>query len=251
MQNYLHYLLDWLQAQRLQYGANGADGYVVGISGGVDSAVVAHLLMRTGAPVHGIILPSATTSQQDIADAHAVVQSAKCPVTELPISTVYDSFVQSMQPLFNPGAERRQAIVGNIQARLRMVALYTYAQSHNALVVGTDNAAEWHTGYFTKFGDGGVDIAPLLRLRKEQVYTLAQLLGVPQNVCNKAPAAGLWQGQTDEGEMGVRYAEIDAFLRGEPVSAQAQKQIDFWHRRSRHKRCMPAVPMAPEEVGRT
>ena len=153
-----------------------------------------------------------------------------------------------MQPLFNSEAERQQVIAGNVQARLRMTALYAYAQSHQALVVGTDNAAEWLTGYFTKFGDGGVDVAPLLRLRKEQVYALAELLGVPQAVCDKAPSAGLWQGQTDEAEMGVRYTEIDAFLRGESISDTARRQIDFWHQRSHHKRRMPAVPDAMDEV---
>ena len=164
MRQYLNYLVAWLEQQRQ---AHGAQGYVVGISGGIDSAVVAHLLARTGAPVQGIILPSATTTQQDVTDAYAVAASAPCPVVEAPITAVYDCFMRTMQPLFNPTAERQQVIAGNVQARLRMTALYAYAQSHQALVVGTDNAAEWLTGYFTKFGDGGVDVAPLLRLRKE------------------------------------------------------------------------------------
>lgn len=244
MQHYLKYLLEWLERRRREYGAQG---YVVGISGGVDSAVVAHLLARTGAPVQGIILPSATSTQQDVADAYAVAASAPCAVLEVPITAVFDCFVQTLQPLFNPAADRQQAIAGNVQARLRMTALYAYAQSHQALVVGTDNAAEWLTGYFTKFGDGGVDVAPLLRLRKEQVYALGALLGVPQAVLDKTPSAGLWQGQTDEEEMGVRYADIDAVLRGERVSEQARRQIDFWHKRSHHKRRMPAVPKAFEE----
>ena len=245
MRQYLNYLVAWLEQQRQ---AHGAQGYVVGISGGIDSAVVAHLLARTGAPAQGIILPSATSTQQDVTDAYAVAASAPCPVVEVPITAVYDCFMRTMQPLFNPAAERQQAIAGNVQARLRMTALYAYAQSHQALVVGTDNAAEWLTGYFTKFGDGGVDVAPLLRLRKEQVYALAELLGVPQAVRDKTPSAGLWQGQTDEAEMGVRYAEIDAFLRGESISDTARRQIDFWHQRSHHKRRMPAVPEAVEDA---
>lgn len=242
MKTYLPYLVQWLEQQRLEYGAKG---YVVGISGGIDSAVVAHLLTRTGSPVQGILLPSETTSTQDIQDAYAVAASAGCPLLEVPINAVYQSFMQSMQSLFNREAERQNVIAGNLQARLRMTALYAYAQSHQAIVVGTDNAAEWLTGYFTKFGDGGVDIAPLLQLRKEQVYELARLLNVPQSVLNKSPSAGLWQGQTDEGEMGVSYAEIDAFLRGESVSPQAQKQIDFWHNRSHHKRRLPPMPEKP------
>lgn len=245
MQKYADYLVQWLEAQRADYSARG---YVVGISGGIDSAVVAHLLSRTASPAQGLILTSATTSQQDIADACSVAESAGIAVTEVPIAQAYDAFMCSMQSLFNQQAERQNVIAGNIQARLRMIALYAYAQSHQAVVVGTDNAAEWLTGYFTKFGDGGVDIAPLLRLRKEQVYELAHLLNVPRQVIDKSPSAGLWQGQTDESEMGVSYAEIDAFLRGEKVSDNAQKQIDFWHNRSHHKRRLASVPKSPEDI---
>ncbi|WP_373100525.1 MULTISPECIES: NAD(+) synthase [Pasteurellaceae] len=245
MQNYLNYLLQWLEQQRLDYGAAG---YVVGISGGIDSAVVAHLLTRCAAPVQGLILPSETTSEQDIADAYLVAESAGCPVLEVPIIDTYRTFMQTMQPLFNAQAARQNVIAGNLQARLRMISLYAYAQSHQAIVVGTDNAAEWLTGYFTKFGDGGVDIAPLLRLRKEQVYELAALLNVPSELLAKSPSAGLWQGQTDEDEMGVSYRDIDAFLRGESVSPQALTQIEFWHRRSHHKRRLPPVPQSVEEI---
>lgn len=244
MENYLNYLVQWLEVQRQEYGAKG---YVVGISGGIDSAVVTHLLMRCNAPVQGLILPSETTSAQDIKDAYAVAENANCPVLEVPIIETYRSFMHSMQPLFNDQAERQNVIAGNLQARLRMISLYAYAQSHNAIVVGTDNAAEWHTGYFTKFGDGGVDVAPLLKLRKEQVYQLAKVLNVPQSVLDKSPSAGLWQGQTDEAEMGVSYQEIDAFLRGETVSEQALKQIEFWHNRSHHKRRLPPSAHSIEE----
>lgn len=244
MEKYVNYLVHWLNEQRENYGAQG---FVVGISGGIDSAVVTHLLTQCNAPVQGIILPSETTSAQDIADAYAVAESAGCPVMELPIIETYRTFMQTMQPLFNDQAERQNVIAGNLQARLRMISLYAYAQSHNAIVVGTDNAAEWHTGYFTKFGDGGVDVAPLLKLRKEQVYQLAKVLNVPQSVLDKSPSAGLWFGQTDEAEMGVSYQEIDAFLRGETVSEQALKQIEFWHNRSHHKRRLPPSAHSIEE----
>ncbi|TNH08014.1 NAD(+) synthase [Testudinibacter sp. TR-2022] len=239
LQQYADYLVEWLEQQRHFYAAKG---YVIGISGGIDSAVVVNLLMKTGAPVQGLILPSDTTSAQDIAYAYAVAKSAGCAVIEASISPSYRTFMQSMQPLFRDDAERQNVIAGNVQARLRMITLYAAAQNQQAIVVGTDNAAEWHTGYFTKYGDGGVDVVPLVQLRKEQVFELGRLLGVPQAVLDKAPSAGLWQGQTDEDEMGVSYAEIDAFLRGETVSVQAQKQIDFWHNRSHHKRMLAPAP---------
>lgn len=240
LQEYSEYLVDWLNEQRTELYQ--MQGFVVGISGGVDSAVVAHLLAKTGVPVHGLILPSPTTAQADIDDAIAVATSAGIGYTIAPISPVYDTFMTSMDELFNREADRQNVIAGNVQARLRMVALYAYAQSHQAVVVGTDNAAEWHMGYFTKFGDGGVDVVPLANLTKSQVFEMAKLLGVPQSVLDKAPSAGLWTGQTDEDEMGVSYREIDAHLTGETVSEPALERIGYWHNRSHHKRVLPPQP---------
>lgn len=244
LQQYADYLVEWLEQQRQFYGAKG---YVIGISGGIDSAVVVNLLMKTGAPVQGLILPSETTSPQDIQDAYAVAEKAGCAVLEVPIIDTYRTFMHSAQPLLREDAQRQNVIAGNVQARLRMTMLYAAAQNQQAIVVGTDNAAEWYTGYFTKYGDGGVDVVPLVQLRKEQVFALGRLLNVPQAVLDKAPSAGLWQGQTDEDEMGVSYAEIDAFLRGETVSEQAQRQIDFWHNRSHHKRMLAPSPQKKTE----
>ncbi len=240
IQQYSNYLVQWLEEQRInQYKMTG---YVIGISGGIDSAVVAHLLAKANAPVHGLILPSNTTSEADIEHAKLVADSAGIDYTIAPITPTYDSFINSMKPLFNAQAQRQNVIAGNVQARLRMIALYAYAQSHHSIVVGTDNMAEWHMGYFTKFGDGGVDVVPLVQLTKGQVYEMAQHLKVPQAILDKAPSAGLWQGQTDEDEMGVSYAEIDAYLQGETVSDQAMERINFWHNRSHHKRVMAYTP---------
>lgn len=241
---YSEYLVKWLESQLEFYGAKG---YVIGISGGIDSAVVTHLLAKSGKPVQGVILASESTPQQDIDDAYAVAQSAGVPVIEAPITTTYHAFMESMQVLFSEDAERKNVIKGNVQARLRMVALYALAQNRQAIVVGTDNAAEWYTGYFTKFGDGGVDVVPLVHMRKEQVYQLAQLLDVPQQILDKAPSAGLWDGQTDEDEMGVTYAEIDSYLRGETVSIEAEERIAFWHNRSLHKRILAPAPKSLDE----
>lgn len=243
---YADYLVTWLEQQRRDNYA--CDGYTLGISGGIDSAVVSHLLTRSGAPVHGLILPAPSTAQSDIDDAKRIADSAGCPITIAPISASYQAFTDSMSALFNDAAERQNVIAGNVQARLRMVALYAHAQSHNNVVVGTDNAAEWYMGYFTKFGDGGVDVVPLVHLGKSQVYDLANYLGVPPAIIDKSPSAGLWVGQTDEDEMGVSYADIDAHLRGETVSEQAMERIHFWHNRSHHKRELAFAPQAPHKV---
>lgn len=243
---YIDYLVQWLEVQRTDL--YHLDGYALGVSGGIDSAVCAHLLARTGAPVQALILPASVNDPKDIADAEAVLQSAGLTGRTISIDPLYQLAVQQFEPALHPHPERLNVLKGNLMARLRMIALFTVAQSHRAVVLGTDNAAELLTGYFTKFGDGAADVLPLAALRKEQVFALGRHLGVPQTVLQKAPSAGLWAGQTDEGEMGVSYAEIDAYLRGETISDEALAQIRFWHNRSRHKRILPPQPKAPDEL---
>lgn len=241
---YCDELVAWLEHERQHFYR--MDGYALGVSGGIDSAVVAFLLAKTGAPVTALMLPSSVSVASDADHAQIVLDAAGLHGDLISIAPMYDAVMGQIEPLLGDAEERVKVLRGNVQARLRMVTLFTVAQSRRAVVVGTDNAAEWHTGYFTKFGDGAADVVPLMHLRKEQVYELARYLGVPDVVINKAPSAGLWQGQTDEGEMGVTYAEIDAFLRGETVSAAAQERIDFWHNRSHHKRELPRTPQPPQ-----
>lgn len=132
----------------------------------------------------------------------------------------------------------------NLRARVRMSTVYTVANNLGYLVVGTDNAAEIHTGYFTKHGDGGVDLIPLANLTKREVYEWAKELGVHDDVINKAPSAGLWEGQTDEIEMGTTYDMIDAVLEGrlDEVPQKDQDIIARLHRISEHKRHTAAAP---------
>ncbi|WP_443090882.1 NAD(+) synthase [Basfia succiniciproducens] len=243
---YADYLIQWLENQRTEL--YGMDGYTLGVSGGIDSAVCAHLAARTGAPVQALILPAEVTSPADVADAQATLESAGIDGQIISIAPWYDLIMQQLSPVLNSEPERVNVLKGNLMARLRMIALFTTAQSHRSIVLGTDNAAEWLTGYFTKFGDGAADVLPLAGLRKEQVFELGRYLGVPQSVLDKKPSAGLWAGQTDEAEMGVTYAEIDAYLRGETVSPQALQQIRFWHNRSHHKRMLPPKPKSPDEA---
>ncbi len=132
----------------------------------------------------------------------------------------------------------------NLRARVRMSTVYTVANNLGYLVVGTDNAAEIHTGYFTKHGDGGVDLIPLANLTKREVYEWAKELGVHDDVINKAPSAGLWEGQTDEIEMGTTYDMIDAVLEGrlDEVPQKDQDIIARLNRISEHKRHTAAAP---------
>src|SRR5690625_4073523 len=117
-----------------------------------------------------------------------------------------------------------------------MSTLYTIATNYKYLVVGTDNAAEWYTGYFTKYGDGGVDIQPIIDLRKEEVAKMASFLGVPHDVIVKQPSADLWVGQTDEAELGTSYDYIDKYLKGEPIPETDRRIIEQLHERTEHKR---------------
>src|SRR3712207_2488298 len=126
----------------------------------------------------------------------------------------------------------------NLRGRIRMSTVYIVVNNMGYLVVGTDNAAEIHTGYFTKYGDGGVDLIPLANLTKREVYEWAKVLGVHEDIINKAPSAGLWEGQTDENEMGTTYDMIDAIVEGRinDVPKKDQDIIARLHRISEHKR---------------
>lgn len=240
---YVDELVAWLEQERQAFYK--MDGYALGVSGGIDSAVAAFLLAKTGAPVTCLMLPSDVSPSTDAEHAELVLEAAGLTGDVVPIAPMYDAVMGQIEPLLGEAETRVNVLRGNLQARLRMVTLFTVAQSRRAIVVGTDNAPEWYTGYFTKFGDGASDVVPLLHLSKGQVYELARYLGVPEVVINKAPSAGLWAGQTDEGEMGVTYDEIDAHLRGEAVSDSALERIAFWHNRSHHKRELPRAPQPP------
>ncbi|MEY8702345.1 NAD(+) synthase [Francisella philomiragia] len=238
-EEYSKKLIEWLKKICINYPA---EGFVIGISGGIDSAVAASLAVRTGLPTTALILPSKNNQDQDMKDGLELIKNLDIEHHIVPIQPAYDKFIESTLNFTNAQNNRQHVIKGNAQARLRMMYLYAYAQQNNRIVIGTDNACEWYMGYFTKFGDGAADILPLVNLKKSQVFELGKYLKVPQNIMDKAPSAGLWQGQTDEDEMGVTYQEIDNFLDGKEVSANALERINFWHNRSHHKRSMAFTP---------
>lgn len=230
MEKYLDYLVSWLQDCVKKANAKGL---IVGVSGGIDSAVVANLI-KIAFPNDsiGLILPC-FSKQEDVDHALIVVNDAKLNHYIINLDQTYLSLEQSLK---DNGIASSMMANANTKARLRMTTLYNVAQTNNYLVVGTDNACEWYTGYFTKYGDGGVDIAPLLHLSKSQVYELARILKVNEQIINKAPSAGLIENQSDEDEMQVSYQELEAYMNGEKVSLFAQERIEFLHRISEHKR---------------
>lgn len=217
----------------------GADGLVLGISGGIDSAVAAALSARAcPGRVLGLILPC-HSCRGDEEDARLVAQTVGIPAQTVLLDPVYDALLAaagSPEGIPDPAMAR-----ANLRPRLRMTLLYFEAARRNALVVGTGNKSELVIGYFTKYGDGGVDLEPLGDLLKTDVRALSAHLGLPDRLREKAPSAGLWDGQTDEEEMGFSYEVLDSYIRDGTAPEPVRERIEALRRKNRHKKEMPPV----------
>ncbi len=196
-------IANWIRDQIDGAGANGA---VVGLSGGIDSAVVAGLAARgLGSDrVLGVIMP-AHSQQADVDDAKLVARAFNIESLTIDLSEPFDLLVGKLP-------DGSQLATANIKPRLRMLTLYHVANTRGLLVVGTGNRSELMVGYFTKYGDGGVDLLPLGSLYKTDVRAVAREIDVPQAIIDRPPSAGLWAGQTDEEEMGITYEDLDGIL---------------------------------------
>lgn len=236
--------------------AAGADGAVIGLSGGIDSTTVAHLAAETLGPehVHALVLPSSVSSGENMSDAEVVAENLDIPYDLVEINSLVDLVLDCF-----PEVEGDYVAVGNARARLRGVLNYVVANHENRVVLGTGNRTEAMVGYFTKYGDQAVDCNPIGNLYKQQVRQLARTLDVPEPLVTKTPTAELWADQTDEAELGIDYDTLDAILAVHvdgalPTSATARllavdedvvERVDGMVARSAHKRAMPPAPEAP------
>lgn len=230
----------------------GCEGVVVGISGGLDSAVVTKLCVDAlGADkILNIFMPTRVTATDDYKETMELCRMWRTEYKVVDIQPAVDAFTAALFSKVEAPLER-----GNISARCRMVVLFNNAKKNNYLVAGTSNKSELMMGYFTKFGDGACDLAPMVDLYKTQVRQLAGLIGVPKSVIDKVPTAGLWEGQTDESEMGITYHDLDILLdslekgmsaedvaKGIGVPLAKVEEIKDQSERMSHKRNPPIHP---------
>ncbi|MBA7609536.1 NH(3)-dependent NAD(+) synthetase [subsurface metagenome] len=231
-------LTSWI---RDEITARGSLGAVLGMSGGVDSSVVAVLCKRAFPEnTMGVMMPC-HSNPDDKAHAQAVADKFDIPTVEVVLDSIYEAFLKKL-PEFKDNPELKHLARANLKPRLRMVALYYITNQLRYMVVGSSNRSEVAIGYFTKYGDGGVDIMPLGNLVKEQVKELARFLGIPQPIIDKPPSAGLWDGQTDESEMGISYEALDSFILTGEASDEVRKKIEKMMAGSAHKRSLPPIP---------
>jgi NAD+ synthase len=221
-------------------------GVIVGLSGGIDSSVTAALCVNALGKnkVIGVSLPC-NSLQEDIEDAEALAEDLGLKFLKINLTSTFDLFTKEFSSKIKPN----KLSLGNIKPRLRMTALYFIGQSmNNYLVAGTGNRTEILIGYFTKYGDGGVDFEPIGDLYKCEVRELARELELSHKIINKPPSAGLWEGQTDEDEIGISYFDLDEIVYrmdyGLPMDDLDQDKINQVRKMiqsSQHKRRMPPV----------
>ena len=231
---------------------SNTEGVVVGISGGIDSAVSTALAVRALGKerVLGLILPNEALDPKYEKDARELAEQLGIEVKKIPIAEMIKAFKNSI----DDELLENKLVIGNAMARSRMVLLYAYANHKNYLVLGTSNKTEILVGYITKYGDGGVDFEPCGGLYKTQIRALAKFLQIPEDIITKPPSAGLWDGQTDEGELGITYELLDKVLLGfekelsyEDIANELEvdvsiiQKVEKMVKRSEHKRHMPPV----------
>ena len=242
MENLESYLLE-IESFLKDYLTNsGCKAYILGLSGGVDSSLVAAIARKAvGKDRLFCYCIDIDSHPSDIKDAKRVAKELDVNLEVISLSNTYHSYLNELK-----GQDFLRLSKSNLKVRMRMCALFAYAQEHSGLVLGTDNWDERYVGYFTKYGDGAADVLPIVHLTKQEVREAAKLYGVSPDLYNRVATAGLFEGQTDEGEMGVSYVDLDNFLLGKEISKEAKERIEHLHRISEHKRVDIPTPKPPK-----
>jgi len=230
-------LVSWLREKVV---AAGCKGVVVGMSGGLDSSVLAVLCQRAFPRSTVAVLMPCYSNPEDEEHARAVASQFSITTKAVALDAVFDALLQAL-PADVAQPETNQLAQANLKARLRMLTLYYFANQLKYMVAGSGNKSELAVGYFTKYGDSGVDMLPLGNLVKQEVREMARFLGIPQQIINKAPSAGLWPEQTDEGELGLTYEELDCYLLTGQASNELKEKIESMIAASCHKRLPPPI----------
>ena len=211
-----------------------ADGIVFGNSGGKDSALVGILCKAACDNTVGIIMPCASKRNYgiDTEDGKELAEKFGIETRVVDLTPVREAELAALEGV----TEVNQSALTNIAPRLRMTTLYTIGAAENRLVAGTGNRSEIYMGYFTKWGDGASDFNPIADLTASEVFEFLAFVGGPDSIVHKAPSAGLFEGQTDEDDMGITYAAIDHFLETGEATEEQKAILDRYHSRSEHKR---------------
>jgi NAD+ synthase len=238
----VEHLVEWLSTAVADAGGTGA---VLGLSGGLDSAVVA-ALAKQAFPHHtlAIIMPC-HSDPQDVDDATMVAHHFGIPSVNVDLTPIFDLLLETLAASSSDLPES-QVAMANLKPRLRMTTLYAFANQLDYRVLGAGNRSELAVGYFTKYGDGGVDLLPLGCVVKSEVRELARQLDMPPRILEKPPSAGLWADQTDEAELGLTYEELDAYLLTGAASPEVKTRVDALMAGSEHKRALPPVCAKPD-----
>ncbi|NLT19070.1 MAG: NAD(+) synthase [Clostridiales bacterium] len=217
-----------------------AKGVVLGMSGGKDCALVGILCKKACENVTGIIMPcdSKRNYLEDRDDARLLNEKFGIKTLEIDLTPVKQVF---RDRLFSLSENQKDIAYENINPRLRMITLYNYAQREGYLVAGTGNLSERTMGYFTKWGDGAYDFNPIGDMTVSEVYEMLRFLDCPEQIIQKAPSAGLFDGQTDEGDMGITYKEIDKYIREGKAEKKVKDKIECAFLKTAHKRDMGRI----------
>ncbi|MGL4343548.1 MAG: NAD(+) synthase [Metamycoplasmataceae bacterium] len=227
LKEYYNYLVAWLKEEVKKTGAKGV---VIGISGGIDSALVASIAKKAFPNNSlGILMPINKSRKFDVDHGIELCQKINLDYQIINLENEYIDFKNKINI--------QKILTGaNLQARLRMITLYAIAQEKDYLVLGTDNKAEYDLGYFTKYGDGACDLLPIVHLFKSQVFELAKILDLPQNIIQKIPSGGLWENQEDEKELGFTYNDYEKFCKNELKNTNIKNKILLQIAKTEHKR---------------